>query len=58
MTFYGKDSIYFDHVNNCHLNFSLLTQWMGFTVFSSIIESVAIEENKAGVVWRQEGETI
>lgn len=58
MTFYGKDSIYFDHIKKCHINVSLLMRGTGFTVFPSIMEPAVTEENTAGIVWRQEGETI
>jgi len=32
LIFYGKDSIYFDHVKKCHINVSFLIQSTGFTV--------------------------
>lgn len=56
--FSGKDSICFDRVKKCHINFSLFIQWESFTLLSSITESAVTEENTAEVIWRQEGESI
>lgn len=58
MTRIYKDYIYVNYVQKCHINFSLLSQWTSFNVFSSTAADSVIKENTAGVVWRQEGEAI